>query len=33
MAEVKKLIETGRFDTDARLEGALQKFFIENGDL
>ena len=33
MAEIKKLIESGRFDTDARLEGALQKFFIENGDL
>jgi len=33
MAEIKKLIQCGRFETDARLEGALQKFFIENGDL
>lgn len=33
MAEIKKLIETGKFETDARLEGALQKFFVENGDL
>jgi hypothetical protein len=33
MAEVKKLIETGKFETDVRLEGALQKFFIENSDL
>jgi hypothetical protein len=33
MAEIKKLIESGRFETDARLEGALQKFYIENGDL
>ena len=33
MAEIKKLIATGRFETDARLEGALQKFYMENGDL
>ena len=33
MAEVKKLIESGRFDTDTRLEGALKKFVAENNDL
>ena len=33
MVEIKKLIASGKFETDARLEGALQKFFIENGDL
>ena len=33
MAEIKKLIQSGRFETDARLEGALQRFFLENGDL
>ena len=33
MAEIKKLIASGKFETDARLEGALQKFFVENGDL
>jgi anti-sigma28 factor (negative regulator of flagellin synthesis) len=33
VAEVKKLIESGRFDTDTRLEGALKKFVMENPDL
>jgi len=33
VAEVKKLIESGRFDTDTRLEGALKKFVLENPDL
>jgi len=33
MAEVKKMIESGRFDTDTRLEGALKKFVAENPDL
>ena len=30
VAEIKKLIETGRFDTDARLEGALHRFMLES---
>jgi anti-sigma28 factor (negative regulator of flagellin synthesis) len=33
VAEVRKLIEAGRFDTDARLEGALDRFLIDNPDL
>jgi hypothetical protein len=33
IAEVQKLIESGRFDTDARLEGALDLFLAENSDL
>ena len=33
IAEVKKLIESGRFDTDTRLEGALKRFVAENTDL
>jgi hypothetical protein len=33
VAEVRKLIESGRFDSDARLEGALDRFLIENPDL
>lgn len=33
VAEVKKMIESGRFDTDTRLEGALKKFVMENPDL
>jgi Anti-sigma-28 factor, FlgM len=33
VAEVKKLIESGRFDTDTRLEGALKRFVVENSDL
>ena len=33
VAEIKKLIESGRFDTDARLEGALDRFLVENSDL
>ena len=31
--EVRKLIESGRFDTDARLQGALDRFLEENRDL
>lgn len=30
VAEVKRLIESGRFDTDTRLEGALKRFVAEN---
>ena len=33
VAEIKKLIESGRFDTDARLEGALDRFLVDNPDL
>lgn len=33
IAEVRKLIESGRFDTDTRLEGALKRFVAENSDL
>jgi hypothetical protein len=33
IAEVKKMIESGRFDTDTRLEGALKRFVAENPDL
>mgnify|MGYP001582625383 CR=1 FL=1 len=31
VAEVKKLIESGKFDTQARLEGALDRFLAEEG--
>ena len=30
VAEIKKLIESGRFETDARLEWALNRFLTEN---
>lgn len=33
VADIKKLIQLGRFETDARLEGALDRFFRENQDL
>ena len=33
VAEIKKLIESGRFETEARLEGALDRFMVENSDL
>ncbi len=33
VAEVRQQIESGRFDTDARLEGALARFLAENPDL
>jgi hypothetical protein len=33
VSEVRKLIESGRFDTDTRLEGALKRFVAENSDL
>ena len=31
--EVRKLIESGRFDTPQRLQGALDRFLDENPDL
>jgi hypothetical protein len=31
--EVKALMESGKFDTDARLEAALQRFALENPDV
>jgi hypothetical protein len=31
--EVKQLMESGTFETDARLEGAMQKFALENPDV
>ena len=31
--EMKRLLESGRFDTEARLEGALQRFLEENRDV
>ena len=31
--EVKQLIESGRFETPERLEGAMKKFMIENPDV
>jgi hypothetical protein len=31
--EVKALIESGRFETPERLEGAMRKFMIENPDV
>jgi anti-sigma28 factor (negative regulator of flagellin synthesis) len=30
VAEIKKLIESGRFETDTRLEWALNRFLTEN---
>lgn len=30
VAEIKKLIESGRFETDIRLEWALNRFLTEN---
>jgi hypothetical protein len=33
IALVKKMIASGRFDTDTRLEGALKRFVAENPDL
>jgi len=32
VAEVRNLIQSGRFDTDARLDQALDRFLAENGD-
>lgn len=32
VAEIKNLIQSGRFDTDARLSQALGRFIAENGD-
>lgn len=31
--EIRKLIESGRFDTPERLEGALERFLRENPDV
>lgn len=31
--EIRALVESGRFDTDARLEGAIDRFLQENRDL
>jgi hypothetical protein len=31
--EIRQLIESGRFETDARLGGALERFLDENRDL
>ena len=31
--EIKALIESGRFETDERLEGAMRKFMVENPDV
>ena len=33
VADIKKLVEAGRFDTATRLEGALDRFLVENPDL
>ena len=33
VAEIKKLITLGSFETDARLEGAMKRFMAENSDL
>lgn len=33
VAEIRKLIESGRFETDARLDGAIDRFLVENPDL
>jgi anti-sigma28 factor (negative regulator of flagellin synthesis) len=32
VAEIKKLIESGRFETENRLEWAVNRFLIENSD-
>ena len=32
VAEIRNLIQSGRFDTDARLGQALDRFVAENGD-
>ena len=32
VAEIKNLIQSGRFDTDARMSQALDQFLAENGD-
>ena len=31
--EVKQLMESGKFDTEQRLDAALQRFAIENSDI
>ena len=31
--EVKKLVESGKFETDARLSGAIGRFLVENPDI
>jgi anti-sigma28 factor (negative regulator of flagellin synthesis) len=32
VAEIKKLIESGQFETNTRLEWAINRFLIENSD-
>ena len=32
VAEVKKLVQSGKYQTDAHLEGALDRFLDENSD-
>ena len=32
VAEIKSLLQSGRFDTEARLDQALTRFMAENGD-
>ena len=31
--EIRNLVESGKFDTDARLKGAVERFLDENSDL
>ncbi len=31
--EIRKLVESGKFETDSRLSGAIERFLIENPDL
>lgn len=31
--EIRKLVESGKFETDARLDGALKRFMVENPDI
>lgn len=33
VAEIRSLIQSGKFDTEARLEGAIRKFLEENRDV
>lgn len=33
VGEIKKLVQMGTFETDARLEGALKRFMAENSGL
>ena len=31
--EIRKLVESGKFETDARLSGAIERFLVENPDI